>query len=1002
MKKSLFLLLSLALGQQAYSQSSLYQNSQTRQMDERYELFHKHLFSASRFEFESLKEGNLEKGQQVYAEFYHAVSALKIENPGASDLMYQFIRNYPDHPKSNEAAHLLGDFFFDKRNYREAIPAYKKVNLARVKPDQKADVLFKTGYSYFQLKDYGNALGYFNQVKGQGSAYSPDAYYYAGFIAMEQKNYEQAIRDFKEADKSPFYQSKVPYMLAGVYYRQAYYQELIAYAEPVLESRRNLDRKEEIHLYLAEAHFEKKNYLKAAQNYDAFINAQKGSLTRPQVYKAGVAQFEIQNFQRATDYLKVSAGENDQIGQLSSYYLGHAYVKLNNTQFASNSFNAASKSDADPRVKEDALINFAKVNLERGSFQEAVNALDNYLTNYPRGQFVREAENLLTDALINTSNYQRAIEHIEKMPRKSDRIREAYQKVTFFQGIVYYRDKRYDLANTHFDKSLSTPVDKNLVIEAHFWKGENFAAQNKLAESIRAYEAVLAQRPANNNPYLVKAHYGLAYGLFNTEQYAKAETHFKAYVDRMQGSVDPQNYDEALIRLGDTYYVQKKFSEAQNIFQRAIRERSDFSDYAYFRSGVVFNFQSRNNEALNQLDMLISNYPNSLYLEDALYQRSQINMEMMRYAEARDGFSRLINTRPNSPFIPFALEGRAVANFSLQNYEATIEDYKRILDNFPNSSNGETALVGLQETLALQGRSGEFSQYLSKYRNANPDNRSLQNLEFEAAKSLFFSNSWDQAIRAFQDYLRNYPQAANRTEANFFIGDAHMRAGRKAQALEFFYQIERERDSPQRPRAVQRIATIEMENRNYAKALPYLRESVINARNQMEEFEAYKGLMEAHYQVDRFDSAAFYADRVMDLGSVTPDGIPSAMLLKAKAQLKANNRSGAEETLRELISDYKTLQGAEGLYLLAESYQQRGNFTQSNDAIFDFSPAFSGYEYWYGRSFILLADNYVKLGEEFQAKATLESIVANAKDPEIRRMANERLASINNPSTQRR
>lgn len=995
MKKSLYLLLLGSLSMSVFGQSSLYQTGTTRSLDENFELYQKELFGASKYEFEKLKSLEADTEPKIMADLYHALSAMKVEDPAASDLVYYFIRKYPDHPTTNHAAHMLGNFFFDQRNYREAIPAFQKVNLNRVDFEQGSEVNFKIGYAFFQLKDQSNALRYFNAVKSQPNQYKADAHYYAGFIYLEQENYQQAIIDFQEADKSNFYANKVPYMLAGAYYKQGMYTELINYAEPVLANRRNLDRREEIHLYLAEAYFEKRDFAKAASNYDAFVNARRGELSRAQIYKAGIAQFEIQNYQRATDYFKVVAGDSDEIGQVSSYYLGHSYLKLNNPQFASNSFNTAFKANANTNIKEDALINYAKVNLERGSFQEAVNALDNYLINYPNGRYAREAEGLLTDALINTSNYLRAIELIEKMPSKSERIRAAYQKITFYQGIVYYRDKRYDLAPTYFDKSIATPVDRDLVLEAMFWKGENFAAKGDLPQAIRAYETLQNQRPRNNHPFLIKSYYGLGYAYFNTEQYAKAETQFRNYVDRRQLIEDRGNYDEALVRLGDTYYVQKKFAEAQSTFQKAIAENNEFIDYALFRSGVVYNFQNRNNDAITQLNQLINNHPASLYLEDAIFQKAQINMEEVRYAEARDGFTRLINTRPNSPFVPFALEGRAVANFSQQNYDATIDDYKRILENHPNSSNAQAALVGLQEALSLQGRSAEFSQYASRYRSANPDNRSLQNLEFESAKSLYFSNSWDQSIRAFEEYLRNYPQAANRAEAVFFIAESHYRAGRSQNALDFFYQIDRERDSPQRLRAVQRIASIELENKNFSKALPYLRESATNARNQIEKYESYSGLMQVHYEMAAFDSAIVYADRVIALGSVTGDAIPAAMLLKAKAYQKSNRVEDAEETLRDLINAYKTVHGAEGLFLLAESYHKRRSFVQSNDVIFDFSGPYSSYDYWYGRSFILLAENYIQLGEEFQARATLESIVERATHPEIKKMAQEKLSTLN-------
>ena len=370
-------------------------------------------------------------------------------------------------------------------------------------------------------------MAYFNQVKPLKEEYSPDAYYYAGYIAKDGGQFDQAIADFKEADKTPFYSQRVPYMLAGIYYKQGYYDDLITYGESVIQSRKTLDRKEEIHLYLAEAYFEKRNFQQAAINYDAFVNSRKRDLDRSQVYKAGVAQFEIQNYHRATDYFKVTAVNNDQIGQVSSYYLGHSYLKLNNPQFASNSFNAAYKSDADPKIKEEALVNYAKVNLERGSFQEAVNALDTYLTSYPKGPYAKEAEDLLTDALINTSNYLGAIDHIEKMPRKSTRINAAYQKITFYQGLVYYRDKKNDLATTYFDKSLKVPEDRDFVVQAHFWKGENFASNENLPKAISSYEALQALSPRTSDPYLQKSYYGLGYAYFNTQQYAKAKPNSK-------------------------------------------------------------------------------------------------------------------------------------------------------------------------------------------------------------------------------------------------------------------------------------------------------------------------------------------------------------------------------------------------------------------------------------------------------------------------------------------
>jgi len=994
MRYSLLLLLSIGLGTAAFSQSSLYQTSPQRSLDHNHELFDKQLFSASLFDNSNLLAQKINSEQYKSADLHRSMAALQIESPDGQGLMKNYILENGTHPSVTTAGLYLGDHFFYKKNYREALEGYQLVDAKKLATDKQSDVLFKQGYAYFQLKNYGQAAPFFDQVKLMNQPISPDAYYYSGFIALEGGNTQKAIADLQNAANSRFYENKVPYLLAALYYQQSSYEELISYAEPLVGSDQNLEKKEVIYLYLAEAYYAKKNFQKAAQNYDAFIDSKKGELSRPEIYKAGIAQFEIQNYQRATDYLKVSASATDELGQASSYYLGHSYLKVDNFQFASTSFNAASKADFNLQIKEDAIFNFAKVNLQNGSFQGAINALDEYLDTYPSGKNKVEAENLLSEALVNTNDYLRAIEQMDKLSTKSPRIRAAYQKVAFFQGIVYYRDQKFNPALAYLDKSLKFPEDPSTALETHFWKGEILAASGNLVQAIKSYDAAILMGKKTSSAYLTKSLYGLGYAYFNLQQYGKAEQEFKTYTDRLRARENKENYDDALLRLGDSYYVQKRFGEAETTFQRAINESNRGIDYAYYRLAVVQNFQSKNYQALGQLDVLISRYPNSLYIEDALFQRGQINMEETQYRTAAVSFSDLISSKPNSPFLPFALEGRAVANFSLQSYEQTIADYKSILDRYPNADNAETALKGLQETLALQGRSAEFASYLSNYKGANPSSGSVQTLEYEAAKGTYFDKNFAQATRLFENYLRNYPQAAQRADALYFMGDSYSQLGDKAQALVQFRLLEKEPASPQRIRAIQRIGTIELESGNFAQAIPYLKTSVENARNKVEEAESVQGLMIAYFQTKNYQDAITQSDRLLTLDGIIPESTPNSILTKAKSQIESNRKPESESTLLVLVNEYKTIQGAEGLYLLAFGYQEKGDVTRSNDAIFDFSGPFVDFDYWYGRMFLLLSDNYLKTGEDFQAKATLESIVERSTNPEIKAMAQSKLQTI--------
>jgi tetratricopeptide (TPR) repeat protein len=988
------LFLSIGFSLHAIAQSSRYQSSNQQTLDHNLELFDKQFFSASLYDNTSLLDEPINSEQYKSTEFHRAMAALQLGSPDGLGLMKSYILTTGNHPSVVTAGLYLGDHFFYKKNYPEALESYSLVDPVKLSDTNKADILFKQGYSHFQLKNYGQAAPLFDQAKTLNQSISVDAYYYSGFIALEDGNTQKAISDLQIAANDSYYANKVPYLLAALYYQQGSYEELIRYAEPKLVSGQNLEKKEVIYLYLAEAYYAKKDFQNAAKNYDAFINSRKGELAPNEIYKAGIAQYEIKNYQRATDYLKVSAAADSELGQASSYYLGHAYLKVENFQFASTSFSAAAKADFNKEIQEDALVDYAKVNLQKGSFQLAISALDEYLGRYPSGKKKVEAENLLSEALVNTNDYLRAIEQLDKISTKSPRIRSAYQQVAFNQAMVYYRDQKYAAALNYLDKSLQFSENPTIALDTYFWKGEIQSAAGNLPQAIKSYDTAVGLGKKSSSAYLTKSLYGLGYAYFNSQQYGRAGQEFKTYTDRLRTRQNKENYDDALLRLGDTYYVQKRFPEAEATFQRAIDESNKGIDYAYYRLAVVQNFQSRNQQALSQLDMLISRYPTSLYIEDALFQRGQINMEETQYRSASISFSDLINAKPNSSFIPYALEGRAVANFSLQSYDQTIADYKTILDNYPNAENSETALKGLQETLALQGRSAEFFGYLGKYKGANPSSGSVQSLEFEAAKGIYFDKNYAQATRAFENYLENYPQSAQRAGALYFLGDSYFQLGNKNQALARFKILEKESASPQRIRAIQRIGAMELENKNYAQAIPYLETSASNARNKVEEAEAVQGLMIANFETQKYDQAIRHADRLLTLDGILPESTPKAILIKGRSQLNLNRRPEAEGTLLALANEYKTVQGAEGLYLLANSYQEKGDVIRSNDTIFDYSGPFVDFDYWYGRMFLLLSDNYLKTGETFQAKATLESIVERSKNPEIKQLAQAKLLTI--------
>ena len=98
-----------------------------------------------------------------------------------------------------------------------------------------------------------------------------------------------------------------------------------------------------------------------------------------------------------------------------------------------------------------------------------------------------------------------------------------------------------------------------------------------------------------------------------------------------------------------------------------------------------------------------------------------------------------------------------------------------------------------------------------------------------------------------------------------------------------------------------------------------------------------------------------------------------------------------------LVADKtETVTGAEAKYNVAQLQYQKGDFKTSLVTAFDLTNKMPSHDYWIAKTYILIADNYVGMKDNFQAKSTLQSIIDNYEndDDDILATAKEKLAAI--------
>lgn len=960
------------------------------------ELMDKEKYSAARDQFERYLRVGEDKVKKIDAEYYLAFCALSLENEDGAELIADFVKNHPSHPKAAKAYYNLGVNAFERADYRAASDYLKKADIALLSEDEISEAYFKIAYSDFELGMIEQASEYFDLAKRQGSPFIADAYYYSGYIAYQQGDYDKALVDFRRAENDTDYKDKVPVMIAGAYFKQDRFGEVLSYAAGFKNTEEHLNKTEsvyQIYLMAAEAGFFTERYAEATEYFKLFRSTSSENITEATLFRYGYSEFKLGNSEPAIESFKRVALKQDTMSQYASYYLGQLYVEEDNMLFASSAFDQASKLPFNKTIQEEASFLYAKVNIQAKKFTLAILALDRFIKNFPRSSYVPEANNLLSEAFLNTNDFQRAITFIERLEEKSVRIQQAYQKVTFYKGTEFYNSAQYDKAVQLFDKSLQYPSDKDLQTAALFWKAESLATMVSYPKAIETYQKVFQTRNTNSEYYL-KANYGLGYAYYNTREYAQARVYLKRYIDALENAENKLNYNDAILRLADCYYVDKEYATAIAYYDRAIETNNPNIDYAYFQKGVVRDFQERSDDAIAALDVVINDYSGSIYYDDAIYKKAQIQLEAREYRASIFGFTRIIERLPQSLFVPYAYESRALAYFNLNELEEAEKDYKYIIDQYVTSKVANSALLGLQNTLRLNDKDIEFDQYLSRYKQANPENEDLVNIELESAKNLYFSQNYEAAIGAFEGYERNYPESPLRDQAKFYRAESQFKLGNRTEALTLYYELDRENRVDNMDVVFQRIGELQLAVGDYQEAANYYAKLEGIARSKRQENDAWLGLLESYFRLSQFDKMRVYARNIIDKSNISADANNRAQLYLAKASYSEGNFDEAIDELLTTVNTSNDEYGAEAQYLLGKIFYQQEQYQQSLNTLFDFSEKYGNYDLWLGRSFLLIADNYLALKEYFQAEATVNSIIEYSEIDEIVSEAEIKLDSI--------
>ncbi|MFW5755165.1 MAG: tetratricopeptide repeat protein, partial [Tangfeifania sp.] len=688
----------------------------------------------------------------------------------------------------------------------------------------------------------------------------------------------------------------------------------------------------------------------------------------------------------------------DEMTQNAYYHLADAYINLDEKEKARVAFEAASEFDFNERIKEDALFNYAKLTYELSysPFNETIKAFDRYIELYPNSERNSEAYRYLTEVFMVTRNYQDAISSIEKIENKTPSILRAYQRVTFYRGLELFNNLAYSQAIDFFNMSLDHGNHgRELKARALYWKAEALYRLGDYNSSVTAYTEFLRTPGAFSLSEFRDAEYNLGYAYFKLEDYRSAASHFRNYINSNEGRRSEKMAD-AYNRVGDYYFLNTDYSLAIQNYQKSFEMRIFEADYALYQIAFCQGLQRNQQAKINALERLLSGFPDSDYVDDALFELGRANERLEKYAAASENYREILDNHPESNFYRKALLQLGLINFNNGDFNQALTLYKEVVEEFPGTPEAQTALSGIRNSYVEMNNVDAYFAYTRQLgEGINVTTSEQDSLTYMAAERLYMSED-DRAIPQLENYLDQFPNGSFATNAHFYLAEYFYEQGNFSEANEHYTYVARKPVNIFSEQALSRASELTFNAGKFNEALELFNKLESVANSKWNSLKAYTGQMRCNFELENYQAAIEAARKVKNSDVVNEAWKREASFISGKSYYLTENQQAALETLKSVATDTKLEQGAEAKFLVSEIYYNNGQMQEAEEEIMDFISKGTPYQFWLGKAFLLLADIYLDRGDDFQAKHTLRSLLENysADNDGVKQRAREKMAAI--------
>ncbi len=960
------------------------------------ELYAKEQYGSAKNTFRTVYEAidnkyDLRKQSSLY---HMAVCAALLYHEDAENLILFFMSEYPEYPQMSRLWYYLGNYYFEKRQYKQALDAYEETDIRAISLEEYHIYKFKKGYCYFMQEDYNAAKPLLKEASLVDNQYKNKALFYYSHILYTEQSYNAALTGFEQLRNEETYSEIVPFYIAHIYFATDRYEDLVAQSDELVQ-KSSKKRLPEIYRLIAQSYFQLKQYNKSIGYFENYFSSSESQISCNDYYMGGYSYYSEKQYGKAIPMLTKAVCENDTLNQYVYYTLGDCYLKTLQKDFASRAFFSAYELKINQLLTEDALFEYAKLQYELSTnpFVGAITAFEQYLNDYPQSRRRNEVESYLSTIYLTTKNYKAAIASLEKINNKSIVLMRAYQRVNYFRGLELFNDGLYDEAEKQLDLATANNFDPVIYAQAIFWKAEIAYRKENYPASQKGYALFLSLEQAKFTEEYPMAFYNGGYADFKLKEYRSALSRF-LHFQKLESMVkDKRIISDGYNRTGDCYFMLSELNNAKVQYQKVIDLGLYDVDYALYQlaqsEGGLRQFDAK----IKTMQKLEEHFQKSPYIVEAQYEVANTYFARGQNNEAAAEYQAFIKKYPRNPLTKTALLKLGSIYYNTEQDDKALEVFKSIVSSYPNSEEASIALKNIENIYTANGNVDEFFTYVRGVSFASITASYQDSVMYNAAAEKYFNKKFNDAEKDFEKYIHQFPEGVFIVNAHFYLAECAFHRSDNEKALQGYEYVIKHKNENFLATSLANAANILYVEKEYGRALSYYTMLEQKAILPTQRLDGILGEMRCYWEMKNYDSAIAVAGVLLKEEKANNDMKDEARAIIARSALASGNYDLAKTEYTVLSKQNKSEIVSEALYNLAYIEYKKENLDQSEKKIFEVLTNIS-HDYWLAKSYILLGDIYLEKGNSFQAKHTYLSIIENYDGEDLKQIATEKYNKI--------